>query len=878
MELKLMSELEQVAKLLTNRFMRPGEHGRMVFWRDEQSQYAGDLDSLVGENAINEALQSVQLVKLRNDPFNVRYRMFHEQAKTKFLVYMEGEAPAAKDDWLLDLELAYGPTFSADKLTMIATELLPEASPDTKAVWLQVMRRTPKFFESTARVNKLAALLESSDDERDFQAKMIAVLLKLKEGKHSLKDIWSTLLTQYADGDTSGIESIERMGLGEFHWTGTKRIYRFETDEVNGSLPTVKDFVPWLFRLAWQGFVDGKYATNYYANVIRDYDDWYKDVTLQETFRRLSDRVADDLMLHTGIAEMGIDELGDRDTFRDVDEILIQKLYERLGTRSIPDDRVQQLVTGRKQRLWYPEYANEYAAISAASTLQRMLDECTELIDSIVSPEQGFSLYCQQLYRADQAYRRYVVAWKSAEQDKTAVDDELQESYNAYQHKLGQVWQHQIDGLNTWSFKGIPAQTGFYTREVKSHTDNGKKIAVIISDALRYEVAEEFVQRLNTENRYSADISAQYSVLPSYTQLGMAVLLPHSKLSFDRKEHYNAVVDGHSATGTNNRDTILSTFGGRAIQAENLLNLKGPEARELMKSCEVLYVYHNHIDAIGDDPSSEGGTFEACERTFKDLTAIVKKLAAANVSNMIVTADHGFLYQDREIDDSEWLSEQPKGDMVWVKKRRFTIGSHLAPDRAFVTFNAMQVGLEDPDNEGVTVQMPNSIMRLKKQGTGVRYVHGGAALQEIVVPVVHINKGRASSGDVRKVEFAILQKSERLTSGQLTVEFVQNEPVGGKIAPRTVHAGFWGIDADGSNVLISNETPVAFDQTGTEMSERHVYATVMLTSDADRFNGKTIELRLRETIPGSTQMRTLEQRARYLLKRGVVADDNGFFD
>ena len=169
-------------------------------------------------------------------------------------------------------------------------------------------------------------------------------------------------------------------------------------------------------------------------------------------------------------------------------------------------------------------------------------------------------------------------------------------------------------------------------------------------------------------------------------------------------------------------------------------------------------------------------------------------------------------------------------------------------------------------------------MRLRMQGAGVKYVHGGAALQEIVVPVLHVSKGRSAADDVRPVEFTILQRTDRLSSRQLTVEFFQNEPVGGKIRARTVLAGLWGRDAAGNDVLISNETPVAFDLLGQEKSERHVTATLMLTSDAERFNGTNIELRLREKTDGSNVLVMLDQKARYFFKQGVVADDAGFFD
>ena len=35
-----MSENSQVTRLLARRFSQPGEHGRIVFWRDDKKQYA----------------------------------------------------------------------------------------------------------------------------------------------------------------------------------------------------------------------------------------------------------------------------------------------------------------------------------------------------------------------------------------------------------------------------------------------------------------------------------------------------------------------------------------------------------------------------------------------------------------------------------------------------------------------------------------------------------------------------------------------------------------------------------------------------------------------------------------------------------------------
>ncbi len=889
-----MSEIEQVERLLAARFAQTGERGRIVLWRDATREYADDVESMVGEHSANPALRDVTLLTLANDPFTVRYRMFGEEGARarKFLVYMPQPEPALADNWLLDLEFAYGPVFSADKLTMIATEILPDAPADVKATWLGVMRRFPEFFKNAQRVDRLAAQLTGRDTEQDFMAKMVAVLLGLKDGNHRLQDIWARLLTQYAAGKNDGIAQIERFGLGDFHWSGTRRIYHFELDGVAGSAadsattPTVKDFVLWLYRLAWNDFMpDGEQGSDAatYANIKRDWGVWHSDITMRGTLRTLSEDVAQTLGMNRIARGMDIHDLAQRDLFKDADEALVGKLLHGLEDGTVSDGAVQDVIAERRrgEKLWPGETGvrEEYDYVAAASLLQATLQQCTKLLDTMESPSQGMELYASELYKADQAYRHYVMARKQLDDeglDAAGLDRALQGAYATYQSASGAAWQRQVDALSAWRFDEVDAQSGFFSREVAPRLESGKKLVVIISDALRYEVAQELAQRMDEENRFTTSLGMQYSVLPSYTQLGMAALLPHQQLAFDAN-HYNALVDGKSATGTENRDRILGAVNGKAVKAQDVLSMTGDEAKELFKSCDVLYVYHNTIDATGDEPASEGSTFEACGNAVRELIALVKKLASGNATNFIVTADHGFLYQDVPVPETQWLSEKPQGDALYQTKNRFCIGKNLVPGRALTTFVTQQLGLANPASDGITVQVPNAHKQLRSGGQLKRYVHGGAALPEIVVPVLHINKGRSAAGDARDVAFDILQRTDRLSSRQLTVEFYQKEPVGGKVRPRTVLAGLWGSTASGDK-LITNETPVAFDMTGDQPSLRHTTATLMLTSEADRFNGTTVELRLRQVASGSSTPIPLEQKALYRLELPMVDENAGFFD
>ncbi|WP_026645360.1 BREX-1 system phosphatase PglZ type A [Bifidobacterium sp. AGR2158] len=878
-----MSELDAVAAMLAKRYAEPGERGRIVFWLDEAGDYADEVQTMFGPESHYEELRDVAAIIGGKTPFTDRYTMSVLHPDRKFVVYLHGKQPKAEDDWLLDMKLAYGPVFSADRLSMLLTELAPDASEGTKEAWLAVMRATPRFFDSKQRVEKLAARLNAHDDARQLQAKMIAVLLGLPRDQHSLQDIWRALLTQDAKDDDSGMQAIEQMGLAPFHWAGTEAIYRYPASTRAEDELTVKDFKLWLLGLAWHGFASPEHDETYYAGIRRDFSDWCHDVRLRDTMRRITDSVGEDLGIPSQVDDMDLDELATRGLYRTVDERLIARLLDKLTDRSITDADVQRIIDGRKPMLWYDEFAKDYQAIGAASALRATLDAVEEHIE-LQSPTQGFDAYTSRYFKVDQAYRHCRAALdKAPELDAGTLGNELEDDYVRFQLDLGAAWQRQLNTLDMWRINDVANQWDFFTNKVEQpFLKSGKKVAVIISDALRYEVAEELTRRIDEESRYTASIGAQLGVLPSYTQLGMAALLPHEQLAFDTRSASATsdglvLADGHPTDGIPNRDAILQTHDGHAVQANNLLDMSTGEARELVKSCNVLYVYHDKIDSTGDETRSEDGVFGACETAITTLITIVKKLANANVSNFLITADHGFLYQRSKLDAAERLSETPHGAAVWMRKHRFSTGSRLVPNEAFMTYTARQAGLSNAPQEGVAIQLPNSILRLPQGGAGVKYVHGGAALQEIVVPVVAINKGRSASGDVRPVNFEIQQTTERITTGQITVDFLQNEPVGGKVRERTVFVGLYGIDGHRVETPVSNEVPLAFDSTSPEAANRHRPATFVLTKEAARFNDRTVMLLCKEAVDGSSVRRTLPRKAEFKLTRNIHLDDDDMF-
>ena len=93
--------------------------------------------------------------------------------------------------------------------------------------------------------------------------------------------------------------------------------------------------------------------------------------------------------------------------------------------------------------------------------------------------------------------------------------------------------------------------------------------------------------------------------LPSYTQVGMASLLPNKDLQIANDDTGAVIFDGMSSQGIENRKKILSTgrSGDRTtgLKADDLMAMQRDDARALLRDNDLIYIYHNRIDAIGDD-------------------------------------------------------------------------------------------------------------------------------------------------------------------------------------------------------------------------------------------------------------------------------------
>jgi uncharacterized protein (TIGR02687 family) len=828
---------DRIAKGLEAQF----DKHRIVFWYDPAHEFRQAFEALT--------LDGVEKIEVANTEFAVKHRVLREEPKRRFLLYRDGPRPADIDNWLLDIELAHG-VFKSDQVAIWLADLgLP-------IIFEDVVREHQEFFRSGRRLEKLKAAVRGDDTKAKLRLRMLSVCAGADGDFDSVVE---ALLAEQAAGKDDSLRLIDRVGLSGFLWDQMERLWGYRAEKAS-----VGDFAITLFKSCYQSAIGGEAILAPEALVF--FRRWKNNRNAEEAFASLSAEYAEALGVAQDLAKRDFRSLIDVDYFEEVDRAIIRALVHEVGNQTVAQGEVLNWIRQRRQSHWYGTYRDLYEAIGFAAQFQQAMAQATLGMTSLA---EGVERYAKSWYRIDQLYRKFI--WRVQRSGQATLMRELFEQVenhyvNSYLLRLNEAWQTHVDGAETWSASPIPAQRTFYKEHVGEFRRRDQKVCVIISDALRYEVAEELRAHILSLDRYEADIVPMFGCLPSYTQLGMAALLPNGTLQIADNDSGTVLVNGQSSQGIENRKKILAAgrTGDRttAVKAEDLMALDKNEARALVRDHDVVYVYHNLIDAVGDKRDSEERVFHAAEEAIEGIVRLVKKLNGANANNMIVTSDHGFIYQHRPIEESDFSSARVEGDVILFRDRRFIVGYGLKGNHGLRRFTPEQAGLEG----SVELLIPKSINRLRRQGSGSRFVHGGATLQEVVVPVVKINKKRQS--DTTSVEVEIIGSSNQLiTSSQISVRFYQVEAVTEKTQARMLRAGIYAQSGE----LISDSHELVFDFRSENAREREVTVRFLLLRLADEFNGQEVILKLEEQHGDTSHFREY-RTARYTLRRSFSSD------
>ena len=514
--------------------------------------------------------------------------------------------------------------------------------------------------------------------------------------------------------------------------------------------------------------------------------------------------------------------------------IRTKKIVQSLLSNSLkeilinPSEIVSQYASFNNNSEQYEGYEQKVSFILNTARFFEMIRRYSDFVFN--KPQEYIQRYEKELYKLDGFYRVAFTAYQQFSEemlsDYETVFAELNKTYDQYLIDVNNPWVKSLDEIGFDFDKLTTAkQFNFYNDFVAPITN--KKV-VIISDAFRYELGIELMNELKVESDNNITCSAMLASIPSYTNLGMSNLLPNKTIGAIITDENIDYSIAEIKTVSTNREQILKLAESNSgvIDYATFSKFNTEEGRNYLRDKHTVYVYHNWMDAIGDKQGSEYYTFESAEQCITQLKTLIRKLYGNfNIYNVLVTADHGFLFNYKKISDA--TSQQlPVLKNTLKDHTRFCLTTDTN-DYA----DTYQFPLSATTNivSEVQVILPKAINRFRKKGNiGKQFVHGGGALQEVIVPVLQLYRNRRNLA--KKVNFKRIDTIKSVSTSFFKLNFLQVEPIGSDYKSRILRVAIYDID----NQIISNEEEVILNLTSELPAERSFEVRMELSSKGSK--------------------------------------------
>lgn len=422
------------------------------------------------------------------------------------------------------------------------------------------------------------------------------------------------------------------------------------------------------------------------------------------------------------------------DAFPGIDRGLLQlclKRFQSVPELDLPNEvpALRRVVERRMDCFWYNDGRADYWDV--LDTGLRVIETAHEAKATIDAgghtTEELTERYTDQWWEIDAAYRNYVQSVRGLVQHIDELEDAREAVTGFYMRFLKALNRDLAESIQTDPTLGSP-QTSFWDQYV----DVESGTALIVCDALRYELACELENRLD-ELDAEVNLNHVSATFPSITEVGMAAHLS-GQLGLDISGNdLEVTVDGEPMNGKDDRVAVLEREG---FDVENLSDVATKSASELQESgLPPLVVYSGFIDKLGENLDNDDQALAKTTDHIQDVERVVRKLRTAGYTQFVITADHGFLYTERLPEELKIrLSADPD-----VLKRRFAATKGLpVDDQSVITFEPDDLRDVGIDSNGVSLSFPRSVACFTAPGGNMRYFHGGISVQELVVPCMTV--------------------------------------------------------------------------------------------------------------------------------------------
>ena len=752
---------------------------RIIFWYDEDREFEDDIGSLELENA------GVLILNGRN-LFAVKHQLVAEDPTGNYLVYCPFGYDDPEKNWLLNVEL-YSEEFRADLNSIWMDEMGLAASP----VLRTQVKGYRKFFNAKDRRAKVAAMSSNISTAAQMHTAVMSVLSGLKQ--LSPNGIIRAVLSSGTDQTGNDVyQSFVSYGADKPFWVMVKQAcgYQYTDGE------DLSDLVAHIVFTAASRTIRSDLLAGLERFISVPHQTWCYDFVTDwlhsdqdEVLYRLIRDLEHEYRLADRFAKGEIEDLQNTECFPCINECILSALMNEIIDETVQAQTISAVVERRRSMIWYDYVSCYYEGLQQVANMMVFYQNHASAFHTVDAAEV-WKEYTQDYYRMDTYYRLFHLEFRRS---LHVLNSKLDDSFKAVAEKVEGLYNHwflsqlsacwtnasETDLQNLGGFADVPQQEHFYDEKVRGADT---RVFVIVSDALRYEVAAVLAEQLRRETQSKVALESRQGIFPTITPYGMAALLPHYNLTVKQKASgkLQVLADGQP-TEAEDREAVLKAVNPNsvALKYKDIIDLKRVERAALVKGMDVVYIYHDRIDETSH--KDEDGVFEACEQAIQEIKTLVRIIVNEfGGIRILITADHGFLYTYNALNEDSKVSSG-LGNQVVEMGRRYAIAQQGASDEYLMPVRFLQGKTE------YVGFAPRENIRLKVSGAGVNYVHGGVSLQEMVVPVIDYRYLRNENKDYRQnrekydtkpVSVSLISATRKISNMLFALNFYQQEPVG----------------------------------------------------------------------------------------------------
>ena len=763
---------------------------QIIFWYDENQEFLEDIENIQLNNAKLHILKENNLIQ-------TKYKIEFEDKESNYLIYAPFTQPNDNDNYLADL-VHYAVPFSADKIEMIAQSL------NIPPEYNHLLKKYSSFWNAKSRVSAFNDLNIHFTELNIIQA-ILAVLSNQKTLNFDYI-VREVIINNFSE-ENKIIKNFEKYNIVDDFWLLISKKFSYYDDN-----PSVSKFVMSLILNYTASLYQGPTPKSWDEYLVEDKNNasiFINEFMHNDNYSDYYDEIANSLEPKLKISSLGystIDSYVYCDSFERFDENIINHYIELLYENQVDlGSEFKNILENRKKTHFYKKYENSYEVLRFANLFISLIIEFkrTELPEEV---DELINAYANKWVYLDSYYRKFYYFYDKLD-DTEKFEDLRQLIENLYVNKFLSIINPKFTkklSERSISELGVLKQWKFYKQNIPTSVRK-HKTAVIISDAFRYGCAVELFAELEKDPTRTPEIKPMISSIPSYTALGMASLLPNKDISY---EDETILVDGLNCRSTDERNNILNNYSNDvlAISYEEVDKLNTNQFKERMKGINLVYIYHNKIDAIGDHAPSENEVFNAAQETIEDLKNLIKKLSNLNYAHSYITSDHGFIYKRDKLKEHDKVNLDSFSEK---RHKRFIISEDPLDIEGAVSISM------DYLNLNLYANVPIGADVFKAQGAGLNFVHGGASLEECIIPLLEV-KATKDSNARPKVDLQLISTNNKITNYDVMLTFFQKENISQDVKPRQVSIYF--VDED--NNKISSDAIIFADKNSDSAEDR----------------------------------------------------------